>query len=232
MGFRNNNNRFVYPQREIRVKSPWKSTVYYSRPSHDLIVCLSISLLFYPSLQPGGFDRNRCPFPLLCGCDANISPELSEPSFSSPDRSAVTPPPFLKEKEQILNAIDTKQKTLLTVNVIIPHVLGREKFLITNGNRKGAKRKSLRGEVFSEKKKTSEVGGCLFPTLCLVLYAARLPAADVVASSVFKNKRETTKNVCAAALVIIVAVLFSLCLFRTGHKLRFHSEILSFTKRR
>ncbi len=44
LGFRNNNNRLVYPQREICVKSPWKSTV--SRPSHDLIVFLSISLLF------------------------------------------------------------------------------------------------------------------------------------------------------------------------------------------
>lgn len=36
--------------------------------------------------------------PFVCGCDANISPQLSEPSFSSPDRSAVTPPPFLKKK--------------------------------------------------------------------------------------------------------------------------------------
>lgn len=100
----------------------------------------------------------------------------------------------------------------MTVNVIIPHVLGREKFLITNGNRKGAKRKSLRGEVFrGKKKKTSEVGGCLFPTLCSVLYAARLPAADVVASSVFK--RETKKKcVCGRARDYSCGTLFSLSL--------------------
>ncbi len=90
---------------------------------------------------------------------------------------------------------------------------------------KGRKGNHYEVKFLEKKKKTSEVGGCLFPTLRSVLqHASRLRMLRCLLI------RET-KNVCAAALVIVVAVLFSLCLFHTGHKLRFHSEILSFTKR-
>ena len=72
----------------------------YSRPSHDLIVFLFFFHFTFSSL-PGGFCQKSMSFSLLCGCDANISPELSAPSFSSPDRSAVTLPPFIKQKQNL-----------------------------------------------------------------------------------------------------------------------------------
>ena len=161
-------------------------------------------------------------FSLLCGCDANISRELSEPSFSSPDRCAVTLPPFIKQKQIWTPAQKTKDRQW----AYIPHVLGRErKAWITNWNRKGTKRKSLRVMKFFFVtfffKENGEWSRGLYISH-VAFGSTRLPAADVV---LFGRGR----NMCAAAFMIIVAVLFSLCLFHTGHKLRFHS--VSFRKR-